>query len=286
MKKQGFIVDEMNTAHSSDSHINFFANIEKGDKIENFENAEKEAEKKEEIENWEKKMGILNYLGQSAVDSQKCVPWYLKSKQDKEKSANKDFSRENQEIEDIFAAAKMKKLEEDRQKELKQKTLDYLNNNSTISTDNNAGILINEILDTTPKKSHKHKKGHKRKSTKELMKKSSRKHRDSRSISESSSSDQSCTSLRKKNKSDETSSLDMDKLRRERLKREMDERLKAENYIKAHTMTKMSGSNRDRVELQAETVLAISNDRRANEDTYYNSQFNPDLISNRRKKYK
>ena len=39
-------------------------------------NKEHEAEKKKEQEDYEKKIGLLTYLGQSAVESQTDKPWY------------------------------------------------------------------------------------------------------------------------------------------------------------------------------------------------------------------
>ena len=40
-------------------------------------NKEHEAEKKAKQEKYEKSIGLLTYLGQSAVESQTAKPWYL-----------------------------------------------------------------------------------------------------------------------------------------------------------------------------------------------------------------
>ena len=44
-------------------------------------NKEHEAEKKQEQEAYEKKIGLLTYLGQSSVESQTSKPWYQQSRQ-------------------------------------------------------------------------------------------------------------------------------------------------------------------------------------------------------------
>ncbi|XP_074644386.1 leukocyte receptor cluster member 1 homolog [Tubulanus polymorphus] len=51
-------------------HINLFEGEQSG------ANEEHEKEKKEEQEKYEKSIGLLTYLGQSAAESQTCKPWY------------------------------------------------------------------------------------------------------------------------------------------------------------------------------------------------------------------
>lgn len=58
-------------------HINFFKDIETGLHLEG-KNKEHEAERKAEQEKWEKNIGLLTYLGQSSIESQNELPWYLK----------------------------------------------------------------------------------------------------------------------------------------------------------------------------------------------------------------
>lgn len=57
-------------------HINFFKDEEEGKK--HGTNEEYQAEKKAEKEKYEKDIGLLTYLGQSAVESQQSKPWYFK----------------------------------------------------------------------------------------------------------------------------------------------------------------------------------------------------------------
>ncbi|CAD5116882.1 DgyrCDS5726 [Dimorphilus gyrociliatus] len=63
-------------------HINFFAEAEAGLKGKEV-NEEHEKEKKEEKEAYEKKIGLLTYIGQSAVESQTTKPWYFNPKTQK-----------------------------------------------------------------------------------------------------------------------------------------------------------------------------------------------------------
>ncbi|XP_060084463.1 leukocyte receptor cluster member 1 homolog [Ylistrum balloti] len=63
----------------SGGHINFFKDTEGVSTGKH--NIDHEAEKKAEKEEWEKKMGILTYLGQSSLESQGgTAPWYAKKR--------------------------------------------------------------------------------------------------------------------------------------------------------------------------------------------------------------
>lgn len=62
--------------YTHSGHINFFKEIEAGD-LKQGKNKEHEAEKAAEKEKWEKDIGLLTYLGQSAVETKEKAPWYL-----------------------------------------------------------------------------------------------------------------------------------------------------------------------------------------------------------------
>lgn len=72
--------------YTASGHINFFKEAESGE-LKSGKNAEHEAEKKAEKEKWEKDIGLLTYLGQSSVESQASLPWYLAPKKKREEDA-------------------------------------------------------------------------------------------------------------------------------------------------------------------------------------------------------
>eukprot|EP01147_Barroeca_monosierra_P003394 gene3394-6048_t len=63
------------TKQQPQKHINFFEDLEKQFK-EQEQATEKEKKKKKELEEWQKKVGALTYLGQTVLDSQGKQPWY------------------------------------------------------------------------------------------------------------------------------------------------------------------------------------------------------------------
>lgn len=60
------------------THVNFFEELEAGDKVLK-RNKEHEAEKKREKEKLEKDVGLLTYLGQGSAEFEDKKPWYLDS---------------------------------------------------------------------------------------------------------------------------------------------------------------------------------------------------------------
>ncbi len=79
-------------ASKPSGHINFFQAEEDGEKFG--QNEEYQAEKKEEKEKFEKNIGLLTYLGQSAVESQQSKPWWFKAPDRKRKQEGEE--EENQ----------------------------------------------------------------------------------------------------------------------------------------------------------------------------------------------
>ncbi|XP_030831436.1 leukocyte receptor cluster member 1 [Strongylocentrotus purpuratus] len=68
------------------THINFFSEIEAGSNT-NTGNKDHEAEKKQEQDAYEKKIGLLVGLGQSAIETQPVKPWYQQNREEKDKKS-------------------------------------------------------------------------------------------------------------------------------------------------------------------------------------------------------
>uniref|UniRef100_A0A0B7A7J6 CBF1-interacting co-repressor CIR N-terminal domain-containing protein n=1 Tax=Arion vulgaris TaxID=1028688 RepID=A0A0B7A7J6_9EUPU len=72
--------------------MNFFKDIEDG-VVKQGKNKEHQEEKKKEQEEFEKKIGLLTYLGQSSLESKESAPWFLKKLTGKGNNQNKDDSQ-------------------------------------------------------------------------------------------------------------------------------------------------------------------------------------------------
>ncbi len=77
------------------THINFFKAEEEGQKYGG--NAEYAAEKKEEKEKFEKSIGLLTYLGQSALEAQQATPWYFQPREKSRGSHDEKSSKSKKE---------------------------------------------------------------------------------------------------------------------------------------------------------------------------------------------
>ncbi|CAF1595770.1 unnamed protein product [Adineta ricciae] len=90
-------------------HVNFFQLEEQGLKTTDATNAEHEKEKKAENEEFEKKIGLLTYLGGSIVESKGSVPWYLE-RNNNNRSDVRDVSRTDREERDRLRIQKQDPL--------------------------------------------------------------------------------------------------------------------------------------------------------------------------------
>ncbi|XP_066273408.1 leukocyte receptor cluster member 1 homolog [Branchiostoma lanceolatum] len=206
------------TSLDHQGHINFFRDLEEGKKVGGV-NKEHEEEKKKEQEQREKDIGLLTYLGQSAVEAQGSKPWYLNK-------TRRDDTQKEEDEQDKSAVSSM---------DMKRKNfLDPVHD-------------MNRYLS---KKRSKHQEEHKR-----HKKKHKEKHRDSQKGSEARS---------------RQSSVSVEQLRAERLKREAEEKAKTERLLALRR-----GEAPKPTEAE---VMETSKFR-------YNSQFNPDLVRKPRPRY-
>ncbi|KAI0229679.1 Cir_N domain-containing protein [Lamellibrachia satsuma] len=95
---------------SESKHINFFQDLEDGKKGEGT-NAEYEQEKKEEKEKQERAIGLLTYLGQSAVEAQAEKPWYFKPPEKWQKNKEAVSTSTLEKKKDEFQAKKKRKMD-------------------------------------------------------------------------------------------------------------------------------------------------------------------------------
>ncbi|XP_055352431.1 leukocyte receptor cluster member 1 homolog [Paramacrobiotus metropolitanus] len=76
---EGFLSEIFPSDQGAQEHVNLFTDAEKFGKGSTVVNAEHEAEKRAEKEKYEKSIGYLTYLGQSAQEAQHAAPWYALS---------------------------------------------------------------------------------------------------------------------------------------------------------------------------------------------------------------
>lgn len=74
---------EVVTDLTSGGHLNFFKDVEKAERSLHATNADREKEKKAEQEEYEKKIGLLTYLGQSSSEASGSKPWFAESHEDR-----------------------------------------------------------------------------------------------------------------------------------------------------------------------------------------------------------
>ncbi|XP_012945387.1 leukocyte receptor cluster member 1 homolog [Aplysia californica] len=240
---------------SKTEHVNFFKDIEDG-LCKQGKNKEHEAEKKKEQEALEKKIGLLTYLGQTALDEKEAPPWYMK-KSHKKKKKRKSESESEEEEEDKEKKLKLA-LEEHR-----RRSLDPL-------------LEMREIMSKSKKKHKKHK-------TKERGKD----HRSRSFPSKSSSSKRSSSPVRTgasqvaSSSSSSSSKKTIEQLRAERMARERQEKARAQVLVNKHKDGGDKGSK------EKEESSSDSEDEREKGQSgkrRYNSQYNPEFISSQPRK--
>lgn len=221
---------ETEASTSKWDHVNFFADLEQGKVDYNKPNIEHEKEKKEEKEKYEKQIGYLTYLGQDTNEATGKKNWYEqlpKRLTDTEKDVEVEVKKKvlNDPIHDI------------------RKYLSLMETSSTEKAPKSkSGSLTRkrDILEESdsgneggrPSKRHKHKKSKK--------------------------------SKKEKHKDKEKSSIDIEKLRAERLLREQSEKLKAEALL-----AKLRGDPIPTVKPETPPKTVIKQK--------YNSQFFPEI---------
>nr|XP_003706958.1 PREDICTED: leukocyte receptor cluster member 1 homolog [Megachile rotundata] len=210
-------------------HVNFFADLEQGKVDYNKPNVEHEKEKKEEREKYEKQIGYLTYLGQDTNEATGKKNWYEqlpKRLTDTEKDVEVEVKKKvlNDPIHDI---RKYLSLMETSSTETVQKP-----KSGSLTRKRDSLEESDSGNEGRPSKRHKHKKSKK--------------------------------SKKEKYKDKEKPSIDIEKLRAERLLREQSEKLKAEALL-----AKLRGDPIPTVKPESPPKTVIKQK--------YNSQFFPEI---------
>ncbi|GFN99640.1 leukocyte receptor cluster member 1 [Plakobranchus ocellatus] len=239
-------------------HMNFFKEIEDG-LIKQGKNQEHEAEKKKEQEDLEKRIGLLTYLGQTALESKDSAPWYLdKSLRKTAKVDDDDKEKKNDNEAELRRAVQKKRLEE----------MDPL-------------LQMKQYVEK--KKHSKHKK-HKHKD----KKRGQRDEKRQKSSSKPSSSSSSLPSSSRTPGSSATKKT-IEELRAERIARERKEKLRTQALLSPGVGTVRSETTGLSSSGLYKSASNNSGDESSSDDSgrerdkrgikrRYNSQYNPDFV--------
>lgn len=205
-------------------HVNFFNELEKSGGYFGGFNKEHEEEKKLEQEKFEKKIGLLTYLGQDISNE---VPWYVKVPGERVQDESCSKTHKNE----------AKRKLEDPLIDIRQYLHKKEGKTTPITKKSCAEILESSSLELQISKKLKHKKHRKEKSSEIKKKAKKNKHH-----SHPKHKKEKKYEIIEKKKT-------IEELRAERLKREKIEREKAEQLIKKHKGIKekqISTDERDR----------------------------------------
>jgi len=228
--------DQIESLTNSEGHVNFFQNIEKGEKMKEG-NEENVAEKKKEQEEYEKKVGYLTYLGQDTEELTGEKVWWRKVPErpdpDKHIGPVKDVASKQKDFLDPLQHLKQKLgcdtdnlslkryKDETNIKSIKHEKVPEIKSKRKRSSSSDSSE--DDRRKKKNKTEKKHKKDSKKKKKKDRessrSKKSKSKKKKKRKYSSSDDSTSSDEDTKKK-----TAKLNLEKLRRERLEREKKER--------------------------------------------------------------
>lgn len=235
------------------THINFFANIEEGNKDYKKPNVEHEKEKKEIQEKYEKQIGYLTYLGQDTNEALGKTSWY-NAVPDRSTSSS-EINMKTKLLNDPLAIMQtylgVKKDDTDKPKiELQIKK--FMPATKNIETSRKRKRSTSESDSNSIKQG---KQRHKREKQKRKRSKRQKNFKRKRNISSEEAETEEDKLARKRQ---------LEILRAERLKREQEERARTDKLL-----AKLRGDPEPEKEKQQKITSPIKQK--------YNSQFNPEL---------
>lgn len=237
-------------------HVNLFDDLEEGKIISSLKNEEHEREIKEEKEKYEKQIGYLTYLGQDTVEATGKIPWYDKvpdrKKAESLMGADAEVSTKSKLLNDPLREIR---------KYLGVTEEQYLNRKNKISDANKKVSAHTSRLGHNSESYKKHKERKKKHKKSKKIKKKHKKHRKSKKISSDETS--GAYSEVSSDEGQHEQKPNLEQLRAERLKREAEEKRKAELLL-----ARLRGETVE--EEKTETSVAPVKQK-------YNSQFNPEL---------
>ena len=279
------VSDALNKSSSivaASGHVNFFQHLEDGES-NSTSNKDREMEEKKEKEEYEKKIGLLTYLGQDTQELTGERSWWQKIPEKREIPGNEVESKQHKHLDmlDPLNSVRMhlgckgvKKIADSVDSKLKKehtskkKTSKKHSSSSNSSDDEKSKRLKQKSTKRKEKKRKKSKRylddSVKEKNRKSRKGKKHKKHLDKESSSESKSdSDDYEKHRRKRNKysnEDEEKIIKLEQLRKERLERE--------KISQARKNELLYGIRNDKKDSKI-------NDNSSESGRKYNSQFNP-----------
>ena len=260
--------EEASGISQEDGHVNFFQDLEQGVKQKYQVNEEHEAEKKQEQEEYEKKIGYLTYLGQNSIEHSKQRPWYESISRPKASEETKAPPTTDTEMKD----AKFKDFHDplkDIRKYLhtpgvKEKLDKASSKQQPVKRPADSSVIPTSPTKKPRKAKKSSKKSKKDKKHKHSKNKKKHKYRDRHSDSSKSSVSDS-EEYESDDEYEKRKQENLAKLRAERLEREKEESRKAERL-----MAKLRGETLPEDKPKQETRVPGVRQK-------YNSQFNPQL---------
>jgi len=263
-------------------HVNFFQHLEDGES-NSTSNKERENEEKKEKEEYEKKIGLLTYLGQDTEELTGEKSWWQKIPEKREVTVDEDELNNKQskhlDMLDPLSSVRMhlgckgvQKICEGASSKLnthlmkKKKRKKYSSSDTSDDEKNASKQKSSKRKDKKKKRSKKHLKDSKR-DIKRKSSKHKRKRKRSNKVSSSDESDsksddnEKCQIKRLKHSNDEKEKqIKLERLRKERIEREQE--------TKARKNELLYGVSRDKNDSKAKSESSVPNRK-------YNSQFNP-----------